>query len=609
MSAASDFVKKYEKIFIVLLLAFLSVTFGFAGWGSFFDKAPPPSEVAGRKVPVSEQQATGEKLLAIARLSNAASYGALCNENGALKRNARIRANQDPLTYLCLLEIARDEGIVCTDEELTEQMTEFARGLVTQYNFWQKNPDIDFFSNPGARTEKQGQLDAEREAVEAMGSSDLLERLREALNNRQFIYRPLTVQDFEILLREQVVYFKLIQSVQSSVVVTEEEVYDSFKQQNKLRGFDVLRVRVSQFNEEAKAKITDEDKREAYEQNKEEFRVPNMVKVEALKVMRDRLDSPTPEELQARYDEDKATRYIAKKGDGETPDEYRPLEDVEKAVERSIYQDLEEGWLQKALTKARELRDQGDEYSLLDTVPEERRGFFEIIQSEPYGVTAYDDVNDQIKNVQALRQVLSRWDSLEEGDLCSFPAPFASGGFIYRVVEKIPGKARDYEDVPEEKLVEKATEIKARELARETLAAYQAGIESGEPYDLGGTTVDYTLENVAKYNDFSYDSADPISLRNSFQFQLGGRPYSSGRQLVQAGFQLENPGDISDPIITTGTLADAVLVKFREEVDPDPSLFESMKITIRNQLERQRSNEIIQAFLDQVQQKIRVPTS
>ncbi|GAI47466.1 unnamed protein product, partial [marine sediment metagenome] len=119
--------------------------------------------------------------------------------------------------------------------------------------------------------------EAVRETMRPFGSQEAFVRFLE--------YRHILYSDVEEDIKKQLAINKLTQAIKSSTAVTEEELKDYWITQNERIGVSYVVVKPEKYKDEIE--VTKEELQEYYDEYKEDFRVPEKVKVDYILIKPD----------------------------------------------------------------------------------------------------------------------------------------------------------------------------------------------------------------------------------------------------------------------------------------------------------------------------------
>jgi len=118
-------------------------------------------------------------------------------------------------------------------------------------------------------------------------------------------YQNISYSDFKVDIERQMTINELIQRLRESVGVTEEEIKDYWTMENEKIGVSYLFLEPEKYKKEVKT--TEEEIEKYYEGHKEEFRIPEKVKVDYILMkpeeFADKIGEPAEEVLEAYYEE------------------------------------------------------------------------------------------------------------------------------------------------------------------------------------------------------------------------------------------------------------------------------------------------------------------
>jgi len=131
---------------------------------------------------------------------------------------------------------------------------------------------------------------------------------------RYLQYRRIEYPDLEEQIRRQIAIFKLTTLIRNSVVVTQQELRDYWVWENET--LDLIYLFLNPERYAGSVKVDVDEAKKYYEENKEEFRVPEKVKVEYILISPSEFEDEvkiTEEELQKYYQENSDKFYVEEK--------------------------------------------------------------------------------------------------------------------------------------------------------------------------------------------------------------------------------------------------------------------------------------------------------
>lgn len=585
---SQGFFQRNQKLMMTVLLVIIAPSFAFTGLMT----SVMQSSLSGSAYRVFGDTLTFQELFRHKQELRNMMVALRAREGLVGRVSAR---DEDALRYYMQKIEADRLGIALSDEELSEYIREAAKDLIcgaeTRVRIQQSGQQIPeglfgayynaFYqqARPTTRFTKAAYMDA-------------LEGLRIGMNVKEF------EDNIALALRLQ----KLQSAISGSVVVSEREAYEQFDEQQHERVLRFVRVPAESFAEAAGEKVTDEDLARVYEANKPLFALPNRLSIDALKVNFPQLSlshQPTADEVKARYDEDKASLYLAKtefdpENPGSEEDEYKPLEEVQAQVITSIRNEWalakQKELLDGALAEVERRRTEDPEATfanLRELVAQEFRDYVDVIRSPIFSTQDVADLPENILNTPKLRSLLIRFSTLNAGDFGEEVIELADGHYVYRVAELFKADTPKLEDCRDE-VMEKAVEEKSAELAMEVLQEWYDAITAEE------STV--TLAAKAQEGNYTITTCDAAGRNESDKIAIDGKRLNSAFNILRAGFEIEEPGGISVPILANDS-KEAYIVEYGERVPANSAKFADMRDSIRSQVQGRLAIEAWESYM------------
>jgi len=276
---------------------------------------------------------------------------------------------------------------------------------------------------------------------------------------RYLQYRRIEYPDLEEQIRRQIAIFKLTTLIRNSVVVTQQELRDYWVWENET--LDLIYLFLNPERYAGSVKVDVDEAKKYYEENKEEFRVPEKVKVEYILISPSEFEDEvkiTEEELQKYYQENSDKFYVEEKRRAShilirvPPDAGEEIKKEAREKLQKIKQKLKEGVSFAELAR---------EYSE-DKVSAEKGG--------DLGYFSYDEmVPDFSKAVFSLKEV---------GDVSEIvETPY--GLHLIKLTGIKPAYQKSFEEVKEE-IKKELLEEKKNRLARKEIEKVREKIIKGD---------------------------------------------------------------------------------------------------------------------------------
>jgi len=251
-----DLMRRHAKSWIInIIIAAIVIVFIFWGAGTFrHQELTKAAEVNGETIPIADFEETYRQLLEMAR----AQYGDYLDEELLQTLDLKKQALERLINERLMFQQARAMGLAVTNEELQARI---ARTPAFQ---------VDGVFHP--------------------------ERYRNML--ARYRYTP---EDYERLVRRELLTRKIIRLVSGLARVSPQEVKDFYHLTNDKVNLEYVLFSLKDFQE--KVKFTEEELAEFFEKNREKYRVPLQVKAAYL------LFSPKDFEDKLKISEDELAEY------------------------------------------------------------------------------------------------------------------------------------------------------------------------------------------------------------------------------------------------------------------------------------------------------------
>ncbi len=202
--------------------------------------------------------------------------------------------------YQNTYEIYREQ----LQEEISPELEQYLKPqvlveMVKNELLWQETKKAEI------KVSQEELKEAVRETMRPFGSQEAFMRFLE--------YRHILYSEVEEDIKEQLAINKLTQAIESSTAVTEEELKDYWITQNERIGVSYVVVKPEKYKDEIE--VTKEELQEYYDEYKEDFRVPEKVKVDYILIkpddFADKVSEVSKEELENYYQENLSYFSIA----------------------------------------------------------------------------------------------------------------------------------------------------------------------------------------------------------------------------------------------------------------------------------------------------------
>lgn len=612
-----NYFKQNEKVIMVILLAIIAPSFAFTGamTSAFRGFSGGAWRIYGESYNFAEFHDVRDHVSMLQRaerLSGGAELpaGILYVRNTASPRGTATETQA--IHYLMLRHKADQLGLNVGDVELAD----FVRGRVKSILL--SEAIREFQNTPAAeRSSNENALKAKLDAVRF--TQEGYERLLEELGIR--------APEFEDLARENLVIAKLVDLVAGGAIVPESEVFADYQIQNQRRLLEWIRVPVDRFEEEAKKGVGEDDLRRVYDENPSQYKREAEVQIQAFKVKREARSAAkaiTDEAIQARYERDKELYRKRKPKPNPTDekkpeaapaestepsdsppsepaeDEFESVDEVRDKIRKSIVEEEEAELLRKVLSAAAALPKPGGDtpapdIDLAATLGEDAQ-FVESVKTGLFGRSTIKDVAESLKNNAELLKLLASLDRghIGEGDFHNQVVKVDDGSYLARVLAYRKAAVPSLDEC-RDAVAKDAARNKAKELGRAFLAEARGKIMAKE----------VTLEDFAKAKNYEIRVSPPLARRESSKFKEGDEPVEGGRQLLAAGFELDEPGDLSEPVID-GDPGAVFLVRLNEIQSGDTADWDAQKERIRDERERAKRGVLVREFLQRLASEAQV---
>lgn len=189
-------------------------------------------------------------------------------------------------------------------EEVSPQLEQYLKSqvlteMVKNELLWQETKKAEI------KVSQEELKEAVRETMRPFGSQEAFMRFLE--------YRHILYSEAEEDIKKQLAINKLTQAIKSSTAVTEEELKNHWITQNERIGVSYVVVKPEKHKDEIE--VTREELQEYYQEYREDFRVPDKVKVDYILIkpddFADKVSEVSKEELENYYQENLSYFSIA----------------------------------------------------------------------------------------------------------------------------------------------------------------------------------------------------------------------------------------------------------------------------------------------------------
>jgi len=327
---------------------------------------------------------------------------------------------------------------------------------------------------------------------------------------RYLAYRRIKYPDFEEKIRRQIAVSKLTQIITDSLTVTEKEVKDYWIIENESLDLAYLFLDPQKYSKDIK--VNPDEAKKYYEENKEEFKVPEKVKVEYLLV------SPDEFKKKIKIDESELKKYYEDHPDKFEVKEKRRASHILIKLPPNAGEEVKKKAREK-MQKIKQMLKQGANFAELarkyseDKVSAEKGG--------DLGFFTYDAMTPEFsKAVFSMKKIGEISDIVE--------TPY--GLHLIKLTGIKPGYKKSFKEVREE-IKKTLLEEKAENIARNKVEQIREKIKKGK----------ISFEEYAKENPVSVKTT-PLFSRYEKVEGLSWDP-----RFNEVAFSLE-PGKISSPL-------------------------------------------------------------
>ncbi len=543
---SAGFWKRNEKVVMTLLLLVLAPAFGLTGIMTLVMSQGQQEgieiyEIFGEKITVKELKIAQESLASQKVAGALRSVGPF----GFPPWQRSIGAGErETLDYMIQLHQIDSLGLRPAGTQKQDALRDAALDVLTWYRVME---DRNWSAVP---QDAYAAFTAERE--NAAFNPD---EYRQALMSGKMGIK-LTVENFEKAILETARGSLLNTAVGEIAVASEKEMYDEYSAQRKKASVDFVQVSSDRFMDEARGLIDETFLREVYDANSSQYRKSAAFTLTVAKADRGKFTDPdfqpTLEQITARFDADKATRYrvprapdwVAPEGHNPEVDDYRDLTivftQVEAAVKDSHAQEREKVVLGAAIQKAAELREAGTEFALVDLFSAEDQEKIIFDTLDWFTAADLNAMDFKYRNFAVLRGLFSDPSPDRIGEVSAEPVPVQNGDYIYMIAGVEGPRTESFEEAIA-KVTTNAERQKAKELANAFLAEWSNKIRDEE---------ETTFETFAANENYTvHSSPEPLDRNSGFKLKINDRQVVAGRNLMQQVFDESlEPGGVTTPV-------------------------------------------------------------
>jgi len=223
------------------------------------------------------------------------------------RQESLVEVNGVAVSYQDFLQVYQNTYEIYREqlqEEISPQLEQYLKSqvlveMVKNELLWQETKKAEI------KVSQEELNEAVRETMRPFGSQEAFMRFLE--------YRHILYSEVEEDIKKQLAIDKLTQAIKSSTAVTEEELKDYWITQNERIGVSYVVVKPEKYRDEIE--VTKEELQEYYQEYKEDFRVPEKVKVDYILIkpddFADKVSEVSKEELENYYQENLSYFSIA----------------------------------------------------------------------------------------------------------------------------------------------------------------------------------------------------------------------------------------------------------------------------------------------------------
>lgn len=544
---------------ILIVVAVSMVFFGAAtGGGGPTREAVSPGSLNGEPVPPEVFQR--------ARLNTYVGLTLMLGRAVNLTDELDAQLDRAAWSRLVTLDEARRLGLSATDEEVSAAI----RGtdlFQTEGRFDKRN--YDAFAQQFLRGLGMSQRDFEEHVREEI----TVQKLR-AVIDRSFLVSPLEVQrTYHSLSDELAIEYGLLTPdlVANSVEISDEEAIAYFEANpERFRQPEKLTLRAAVFAAEdfaPQVEVTDEEIQEYYDFNLDRFEVVKEDEAKTAEDFTEVAETGEPESPEAFSFDDDLTATVT---------EYRPIDEVRDEIEQTIRQSSA---LALAQSRAEDFVNQlghikGNKQQAFVTLAGDKE--LPVLDLAPWART--DEPPAAVEQAgNAFRQAAVTLT--DDGDYSySDPVPGSNAVFVLSLVERVPERIPDFEEVRDQ-VVAMATEEKVidklDELADAVVVEARKVVGEGD-----------TIEDLLASYGAAVETPAPFTAATA-EFE---QPYAES---LLRGVLVHNGGEVAEPI----PVEDGVIIAHVIRRTPaDAMTLSEVRPQIVNQMRRQNSSQVFETY-------------
>ncbi len=509
-----------KGILIVLAITFaFGFGFSFSDFGFFGGRVPEgtAADVNGEEIPISDFYRARDRVRSQYRESGVPEE--------ALNQNFIDMTALNQLIDMKLFsQKAKELGFRVTDEELSESI----------------------ISNPAFQVDGR-----------FIGADQYRSFIRERLNE--------SVTDFENKYREELLAQKLLGFIFETPKVTDEELLNAYRIQNKRINLSYLSISPEDFKDSFKP--TEEEIQKYYEKNKSQFKTAEQRSIRYIQVNPEDFEprvTVSQEEIKAYY-EANPDRFRSE------DNEIKPIYEVETEVETSIKEQRGKALSKEFLNSLKEIL---DKKSLDEIAKENGLGDIRTLSSISKG--------EKLNEIPP--QVVQKAFSIKKGEKAN--AAVGENIYILEVSEIIPSK--------EKALKEAEGEVRQKLLSVKSKDALQARAKDvlKKAKENGGN-----LEQAAKTNGLKLQETGYFS-------RLDRVPQINSDEVKKDAFSLDKKNPLGSKVYE---VEDRVyIISLKEVEEPDPKKFEEEKDKLKEEELSERKRELYVGWLQSLRKEAKI---
>jgi peptidyl-prolyl cis-trans isomerase D len=518
-----DLIRKHNTWFtkglLILLVITFVVGFGFSFQQFGFGRGVPQgtaAEVNGENISLIEFLRVRENLYK--------QFGQQGEVPEAIQNYINLSALNQLIDLKLLSQKARAMGFRVTDEELSEAIR----------------------SNPAFQIDRQ-----------FIGTEAYKTLIRQSTND--------TVSHFEMKYREEILAQKLVNFINETAKITDEELFNIYKKQNEKVNLYFVEFSLEEYSDSVSP--NKEEISSYYEMNKDEFKTPELRRIRYYKLTPDNLESKvmvSDQEIEAYYN-----AY---------PDEFRseendvlPLSGVKEKVKDKIKKQRAE-FLKDDFLK--ELDEKFEKSSFTELA--HQNGIVDISESKVFAA------GEAIEGIPL--QVVSKAFSTNKGEKA-----YSIAGDTIWIIE-VAGVSPPYQkhlDEAEGEVTEKIKTTKAKESSRLKAQQFLEGL------------------NTAKEGIKEFAKSKGLAVEETgFFSRLDNVPKINSEELKKEVFFLEESKPVASRVYISGERF--YIVSLKEIQEPDTKEIEAKKAELRENEIAHRRNDILSEWIQKLREEAKI---